>query len=123
VPTSLSVSRGGVKIRKTVLVDEPPMPTVLYAVASTRDGGVAVRVLDEVPEGVPTEAIAVHDDYDADGWRIHEDGDLEYRRELAPGETRKTAFFVSASEDLAQRFFVTPSIEDVRRTTVRASSP
>jgi hypothetical protein len=120
VPTSLSVSRGGVQIRKTVLVDDTPMPTVLYAVASTREEPVAVRMLDEVPDAVPTEAIAVHDDYDADGWRIHDEGNLEYSRELVPGETRKTAFFVSVTDDLAQRFFVTPSIEDVRTTTIRA---
>lgn len=119
MPTSLSVSRGGVQIRKTVLVEDVPMPTVLYAIASTRDERVAVRVIDEVPEEVPREAIAVHERYDADGWRVHEDGDLEYGRELAPGETRKTAFFVSVSDDLAERFFVTPSIEDVRSTTVR----
>jgi hypothetical protein len=80
---------------------------------------VSVRVHDEDPEGVPADAIAVHDDYDADGWRVHEDGGLEYSRDLAPGETRKTAFFVSTSADLAERFFVTPSIEDVRTTSVR----
>lgn len=119
MPTSLSVSRGGVQIRKTVLLEDAPMPTVVYAIASTREDAVAVRVIDEVPEGVPSEAIAVHDDYDADGWRVHADGDLEYTRELAPGETRKTAFFVGVDEEFADRFFVTPSIEDVRRTSVR----
>lgn len=123
MPTSLSVSRGGVRIRKTVLVEDPPVPTVLYAIASTRDERVAVRVIDEVPDGVSGGAIAVHERYDADGWRVHGDGNLEYSRELAPGETRKTAFFVRASGDLAERFFVTPSIEDVRSTTVRTTTP
>jgi hypothetical protein len=118
MPTSLTVSRGGVRIRKTVLVEDAPMPTVLYAIASTRDHRVSVRVIDEVPEGIPQGAIAVHEKYDGDGWRIHEDGDLEYSRELDPNEARKTAFFVSVDPDLIERFFVAPSIEDVRTTTV-----
>lgn len=119
MPTSLSVSRGGVTIRKTVLVDDTPIPTVVYAIASTRDERAAVRVIDEVPDAVPEGAVAVHPDYDAEGWRVHPGGDhLEYERELAPSETAKTAFFVKVPEDLAQQFFVTPSIEDVRRVSV-----
>lgn len=122
VTSSLSVSRGGVRIRKTVMVDEVAIPTVAYVVESDRDQPVTVRVVDEVPDGVPSGAVAVHDAYDAGGWRVDDDGYLEYRRDLAPSETRKTAFFVDVDEALAREFFVAPSIETVRPTTLRAAT-
>lgn len=122
VTSSLSVSRGGVRIRKTVMVDGVAMPTVAYVVESERARPVTVRVVDEMPDGLAAGTIAVHDDYDAGGWRVDADGYLEYRRDLAPGETRKTAFFARADEALAREFFVAPSIETVRPTTPGATT-
>lgn len=91
---------------------------MVYAIASTRGDPVGVGLLDEVPDGVPSDVIPVHDDSDSEGWRIHGEGRLEYSRELGAVAPRKTACFVRAREEHTGRFFVTPSIEAVRRRGV-----
>lgn len=122
MPQSLSVSRGGVRIHKSVLDDGGPLPLVAYVVESEREVPVSVRIREEIPEPVPRSAVGLHDDYEADSWRVTDDGHLEYGRELPPGGTTVAGFFVRGGEELARHFFVAPSIEDVRRADETALS-
>ena len=111
---SLSASRGGVQVYKSVEVEGVRLPTVLYALQSEREQPISVRMVDPLPSGVPPEAIAVHDDFDGDGWELGADGRLAYSRELEPGEMCKTALFVGLDAGRARRFSETPRVEDVR---------
>ncbi len=122
MPQSLSVSRGGVRIHKSVLGEEGPLCLIAFVVESEREVPVSVRVREEIPEDVPRSAVGLHEDYEADSWRVTEDGHLEYGRELPPGETAVAGFFVRGGEELARHFFVTPSIEDVRQADGAALS-
>ena len=114
---SLSVSSGGVQVHKLVEVDGVRLPTVLYALQSGRERPVSVRMVDPLPSGIPPEAIAVHDDFDGDGWQLDSGGELAYSRELEPGETCKTALFVGLDAGRARQFSETPRVEDVRLLT------
>ena len=114
---SLSASRGGVQVHKMIEVERVQLPTVLYALQSEREQSVSVRMVDPLPPGVPPEAIAVHDDFDGDGWELGADGQLTYSRELEPGEMYKTALFVGLDSGRARRFCETPRVEDVSPLT------
>ena len=111
---SCSVSSSGVQVHKLVEVDGIRLPTVLYALRSGRERPVSVRIVDPLPSGIPPEAVAVHDDFDGDGWQFDSDGELAYSRELEPGETYKTALFVGLDADRARKFTGSPRVADVR---------
>ena len=87
---------------------------VAYVLSSEREHPVLVRVREQVPEPVPRDAIRLHSDYEADCWRVTEDGHLEYGRELQPGRSTVAGFFVRGGIELAQHFTVAPTIEEVR---------
>jgi hypothetical protein len=89
-------------------------------IESEREETVTVGRGEQVPEPAPRSAIRLHEQYDADGWRVTGDGHLAYGRGLAPGGSTVTGFFLRGGAAVARRVFVAPSIESVRRAEATA---
>lgn len=109
------VSRGGVRVRKSVVTGGASVPVIKFAIESDREQPIAIRMYETIPDGFDPAAI----DFDvehAEG-RWHTIGyQLEFSVTLAPGDSLVAAFTIDGTEHDARQFVGVPLIETVQPT-------
>ena len=113
VGTIQSITQDGIRIRKGIVVESVPYPTVKMSIESTRDTPVAIRIREDLPDGYGVNDLGFHADYDGHCWRLVADDALEFSRCLAPGDITLTAYTLYGSVEHAQRFDSVPTIDTV----------
>jgi predicted nucleic acid-binding Zn-ribbon protein len=106
------VSDGDVKVEKSFVADEFPVPAIKFRVSSESETPVHVRIVDSIPGDFPMEGVGFHPDYESEHWTAYKDHRVEYERTLDARETVVTVYGVrldNVSE--AEAFLVEPVLE------------
>lgn len=114
----MTVARGGIVVAKRVDVESLPLPAVSYELRSERDERTEVTLVERLPATVDPDRVGYHPDYGGDGWSCYDGGELVWRGELGPRESRRLvlATWLDAP-DSALSLLTPPTVEAVR--TVR----
>lgn len=91
------VERDGVGVEKVLMVEKFDTQAVVFRVQCSRDRPAVVRVSDPLPAPLSPEDVALHPEYDSEGWG-HEDGELRFERRLEPGERVETVYGLRVGE-------------------------
>lgn len=111
---AVEVETDGVTVRKTLVTEEFPVPTVRFELESARDIAVTVRLREYVPNEFSMDAIGFHPDYESDNWTAYQDRRIEFVRDLEPDETAVTIYGIRSEDDAdLAAFMVEPEIVDV----------
>jgi archaellum component FlaC len=105
-----TVVEEGISLTKSYETDEFPVPTVDFHLRSERDDGAMVRVVDAIPDGVPSEDLGFHPDYGGDDWMIEGDSAV-FERHVGPGEEHRTIYGVRTDDHDPERFMTDPTID------------
>lgn len=107
------VEADGVTVEKSYEPDDFPVPAIAFTIRSERDESVSVRLVDTVPDDVPTEDIGFHPKYGAEFWEV-EGTTIVFTREFEPHEEFVTVYGLrgkDASE--IERFLTEPELDSV----------
>ena len=104
-----TVTEAGIAVTKSYETDEFPVPTVDFRVRSERDDGVTVRLVDAIPDGVPSGDLGFHPDYGGDNWAIEGDSAV-FERSIAPGEEYRTVYGIRTDDHDPDRFMTDPEL-------------
>jgi predicted nucleic acid-binding Zn-ribbon protein len=88
---AVTVSADGITVRKTVDAEQFQTLAVVIELASEREDGARVQVIDAVPSGIPMDDVGFHPDYGAEHWSV-DDGTVAFERDLEPGEAYTTIY-------------------------------
>jgi len=99
LPDPVVVETDGVTVEKALVRGEFPVPAVAFEIASERSEPATLTLVDEAPGPVSGEDVGFHPDYGAEDWSARSDGQMTFRRELAPGETVRTVYGLRAGAD------------------------
>ncbi|WP_435347199.1 hypothetical protein [Haloarchaeobius sp. HRN-SO-5] len=117
---TLDAELDGVVVRKGLDLETLPLPAVKFAIESTRDAPVGVRLTERLPDPVRLDHVAVHADHGGQHWTAFTDGRLVYTGSVPPGETVVTLFMIWLEEpDHVYRFFGRPHL----RVTSNPNAP
>jgi len=97
-----TLTKLGVRVRKSLTKNGGDVPTIRYDVTSGRDEPVVAHLIDVLPADIPEEAIGFHPDYGKEHWESA-NGRVEYRRRLEPGETIVTVCGVRLPEEMSEQ--------------------
>ncbi|SDM77738.1 hypothetical protein SAMN05192554_10782 [Haloarchaeobius iranensis] len=119
----MTVARGGIVVAKRLDVDSLPLPAVSYELRSEREERTEVTLVEQLPATVEPDRVGYHPEYGGDGWTCYDGGELVWRGELAPGESRRVvlAVWLDAPET-ALSLLTPPTVESVR-TVGRDADP
>ena len=111
---SVTVSKDGITVDKTVTADEFPVPAVVFLLESTKSEPTHVRLTDEIPESFPMERVGFHPDFESDRWTAYKDHRVEFERDIDPGETVKTVYGIRTDDtsDLSE-FLIEPKLKEL----------
>lgn len=114
---AIKIERDGVKVMKSCLTGEFPVPTVGFELTSDRDDEVTVRIEERVPEAFGMDAIGFHSDYYSEHWTAYQDRHLEFERTMGPGESVVTLYGVRADDEVdLDAFMDDPDVYVVKPT-------
>jgi archaellum component FlaC len=105
-----TVVEDGITVTKAYETDEFPVSTVDFRLRSERDDGAMVRVVDTIPDGVPSEDLGFHPDYDGDSWTIEGDSAV-FERRVAAGEEFRTIYGIRTDDHDPERLMTDPTLE------------
>jgi archaellum component FlaC len=106
-------SNEGVTVEKSFEPDDFPVPAIAFTVRSERDEAISVRLVDTVPDDVPTEDIGFHPKYGAEFWDV-EDETIVFTREFEPNEEYVTVYGLRGKDAAdVERFLTEPTLESV----------
>ena len=108
-----TVEEDGIRVDKSFSDDEFPVPAIRYALESTREDAVRVRIVDTIPESFPMDRVGFHPEYESENWTAYKDHRVEFERVLDPGETVETVFGIRSDDPDLDGFMATPIIEHV----------
>jgi hypothetical protein len=119
----MTVARGGIVVAKRLDVESLPLPAVSYELRSEREERTEVTLAEQLPATVEPDRIGYHPEYGGEGWTCYDGGELVWRGELAPGESRRVvlAMWLDAPET-ALSLLTPPTVESVR-TVARDADP
>ncbi|MFC7154921.1 hypothetical protein ACFQPA_05560 [Halomarina halobia] len=107
----VTVEEGGISVEKSFAPDEFSVPAIAFALENARDDPVAVRLVDDLPDGVSPDDVGFHPEYGEDYWSV-EDDRLVFERRFDPAETYTTVYGLRAADlDSVERFLVEPTLE------------
>lgn len=106
----VTLSSGGVAVRKRIELVEFPSPSIVFTVCSERERGAAVRLVEPVPESVDVRDLAFHSEYGREHWRVSHDV-IEFEYRLDPGEEYVTAYGIEADAVDLGSFMAEPTLE------------
>lgn len=92
------VMENGIRLHYRMDAERFPIPTPTFRLRSEREDPTHVRLALPFPDGLTSDDIGLHPDYDADGWAI-EDGELVFERSIAAGEECETLFGVKGIDE------------------------
>jgi phage shock protein A len=108
---SVVVERAGITVEKSFEPEDFPVPAIAFVIRSERDEPTDIRIVDSVPDDVPTQDIGFHPKYGADFWNV-EDDQIVFEREFETGEEYTTVYGLRAKDtDDIDRFLTEPAIE------------
>ena len=108
------VESAGVTVTKAFVMDEFPVPAVRFDVESGREEPVDLQLVDEIPESFPMDNVGFHPDFESDNWAAYRDHRVEYRRELAPGESVTTVYGIRTDDPaVGRQFDAEPTVTEV----------
>ncbi|WP_440989772.1 hypothetical protein [Haloarchaeobius baliensis] len=111
----MTVARGGIVVAKRLDVESLPLPAVSYELRSEREQRTEVRLVEQLPATVGADRIGYHPEYGGDGWTCYDGGELVWRGELEPGESRRVVLAVWLdAPDTALSLLTPPTVESVR---------
>ncbi len=105
-----TVTEDGITLTKSYETDEFPVPTIEFRVRSERDDGAMVRLVDAVPDGIPSGDLGFHPDHGGDDWTIEGDSAV-FERHIAPGEEYRTVYGIRTDDHDADRFMTDPELD------------
>jgi archaellum component FlaC len=121
--TSVSVSRGEVRVDKTFEADRFPVPAIAFEIESLADDPIRVRLVDQIPESFAMEGVGFHPDYDSDNWTAYRDHRVAYERTLEPMESVLTVYGIRIDDPAeAESFLGEPSVELVEPDATESGS-
>ncbi|WP_256299681.1 hypothetical protein [Haloarchaeobius salinus] len=111
----MTVARGGIVVAKRLDVESLPLPAISYELRSEREARTEVRIVEQLPARVGADRVGYHPEYGGDGWTCYDGGELVWRGELEPGESRRIvlAVWLDAPET-ALSLLTPPTVESVR---------
>lgn len=92
------VMENGIRLHYRMDAERFPILTPTFRLRSEREDPTHVRLALPFPDGLTSDDIGLHPDYDADGWAI-EDGELVFERSIAAGEECETLFGVKGIDE------------------------
>ncbi len=95
----VTVSVDGVTVAKTYESERFPVPAIAFEVSSERGEGVALAIVDDVPEAFPMDRIGFHPDYESDNWTAYQDHRVRYERTLDARESVTTVYGIRLEDD------------------------
>lgn len=111
----MTVARGGIVVAKRLDVESLPLPAVSYELRSERGERTEVTLVEQLPSTVDADRVGYHPEYGGDGWACYDGGELVWRGELAPGESRRVVLAVWLDEpETALSLLTPPTVESVR---------
>lgn len=119
----MTVARGGVVVAKRLDVESLPLPAVSYEIRSEREERTEVTLVEQLPPTVAADRVGYHPEYGGDGWTCYDGGELVWRGELGPEESRRVVLAVWLDEpDTALSLLTPPTLQSVR-TVSRDADP
>lgn len=107
------VSRGGVRVRKSVVTGGVSVSVIKFAIESDREQPIAVRMCETIPDGFDPGAIDFDVEHAEGRWQTIGDR-LEFSGALASNDSLVAAFAVDGTEQDARQFAGVPLIETVQ---------
>jgi prefoldin subunit 5 len=106
-------SDAGVTVEKSYEPEDFPVPAIAFVIRSERDEPASIRLVDTVPQEVPSEDIGFHPEYGAEFWE--QDGNtITFTRTFEPDEEFVTVYGLrgQAADDIG-RFLTEPRLDGV----------
>ncbi|MFD1645706.1 hypothetical protein [Haloarchaeobius litoreus] len=111
----MTVARGGIVVAKRLDVESLPLPAISYELRSERERRTEVRLVEQLPATVGSDRVGYHPEYGGDGWSCYDGGELVWRGELDPGESRRVVLAIWLdAPDTALSLLTPPTVESVR---------
>lgn len=110
---AVTVEEDGVRIEKSLTLEEFDTPAVVFTVTSDRDGTTRLKITDPLPATVDPDDVGLHPEYDSEGWR-RRGGDLQFEGRIDPTEHIETVYGLRvAGVDQPSVLLTTPEIDEV----------
>jgi predicted nucleic acid-binding Zn-ribbon protein len=108
----VTVTKGGLRVEKSYVADEFPVPAIQFRIVSERDDPVELVLTDEIPRSFTMDAVGFHPEFEGDNWTAYKDHRVEFERTIDPGEEVLTVYGIRIEDDSeAEAFLVEPSVE------------
>ena len=110
---SFIVSRGCIRVRKSLVATGASRPTVKFAIESDSECSLAVRVYDVLPDEFDSRLIDSNVGDYSNGWQPFDDR-LTFSGVLAPNDSLVTAYAIRGSERDLRQFAAVPVIDTIQ---------
>ena len=97
----------GVKVRKELVGDQFPAPTMTIEIDSRREDAASIELVDTVPESVDVENLGFHPEYGEADWTVGEDS-LTLNCDIEPEGEYRTLYAISNEDAPLDAFLVEP---------------
>lgn len=109
---SITVNVDHLSVKKQLAPYQNDVVKVTFTINSVRDEPVRLRLTDTLPDGVETDAVGFHPDYEPNAWSVADGRAVTYETVIDPGEERQTVYGARVeSLDRLERFLVEPEIQ------------
>lgn len=109
---SITLSEDHLSVEKRLAPYQDDVVKVTFTINSVRDEPVELRMTDPLPDGVETDAVGFHPDYEPDAWSVADGRAVTYETVIDPGEERRTVYGARVeSLDQLERFLVEPELQ------------
>jgi hypothetical protein len=105
-----TVTEEGISLTKSYETDEFPVPTVDFRLRSERDDGAMVRLVDAIPEEVPSGDLGFHPDYGGEDWMVEGDSAV-FERRIAPDGEYRTVYGIRTEDHDPEWFMTDPTLD------------
>ncbi len=110
---TVTAEEDGVRIEKSLTLEEFDTPAIVFTVESDRDAVTYLKITDPLPEEIDPDDVGLHPEYDSEGWR-RRGGDLQFEGRLAPDEEIETVYGLRvANVDQPAALLAAPEIDEV----------
>ena len=119
---TVTVEEDGVRIEKSLTLEEFDTPAIVFKMASDRDSVTYLKITDPLPDEIDPDDVGLHPEYDSEGWR-RRGGDLQFEGRLAPDEDIETVYGLRVTNvDQPAALLAAPEIDDVVDATDEGES-
>jgi len=110
---TVTVEEDGVRIEKSLTLEEFDTPAIVFRVVSDRDAVTYLKITDPLPDEIDPDDVGLHPEYDSEGWR-RRGGDLQFEGRLGSDEEIETVYGLRvANVDQPSALLASPAIDEV----------